>query len=153
MDDKKSSAVVVEMMADIEEIIGQHYQAYAQKFPEQKDFWTTLVSEENHHAQWIRAMYSKVGDGLVSLNEKRFNAESIREFQARLAEMLKNLRGKEMSIKDALEESLSIEKMLLEKNFFEVFQTKSPEILEIVTRIVEETRSHRGRIEQMLEKY
>ena len=152
MNKVRSQANLAEIMANIEEIIGAHYMIYAEKFQDQKDFWNTLAMEEVNHAQWIRDLYSKVKAGLVSFNEKRFNKESVKEFQNHLKVALSYIRENKISLKEALGDSLKIERMVLERNFFEVFQTDSPELKEKLERIIEDTKKHRMQIEQLLEK-
>jgi rubrerythrin len=143
---------LAEILANIEEIIGAHYKIYAEKFQDHKDFWNTLAMEEGNHAQWIRDVYSKVKDGLVTFNEKRFNKESVIEFKNHLHDALSYIREKNISLKEALMDSLKIERMVLERNFFEAFQTDSSKLNEKLERIIEDTKTHRTRIEQLLEK-
>jgi len=50
---------LAEHTAVIEEIIGQHYKVYGDKFQEHKCFWDTLASEESNHARCIRDLCSK----------------------------------------------------------------------------------------------
>jgi hypothetical protein len=64
--------------------------------------------------------------------------------------MLAHIRKNDISIKQALEDGLSIEKFLLEKNFFEVFETEVAEFKATINRINEDVKKHRADIEQLL---
>lgn len=149
---EKEDVNLAEIMAQIEETIGQHYQVYAEKFKGEKDFWSKLASQEADHAQWIRDLYAETEKGTVSFNEARFDKESVKEFRKHLGDMLAYIRETDMSLKEALEDSLKVEKMLLEKNMVEVFQTDSPELQETINSIVEQTMEHRRSIEDLLKK-
>ena len=51
------------MLARNEEAIGQLYRAYANKYPQYKDFWFNLATEEIEHANWIRQLNTKISEG------------------------------------------------------------------------------------------
>ena len=84
MSKKEWQGNLIEVMASNEEMIGQHYQVYAEKFKDYQDFWKRLAVEEGEHALWIRELNEEAQKGLMSIDEKRFNKESILEFQKHL---------------------------------------------------------------------
>jgi rubrerythrin len=144
---------LAEVMAGIEEMISQHYKAYAEKFKENQDFWLRLVAEELDHAQWIRELYSKTKTGPISFDEQRFNKKSLQEFSSRLKNMLNIFVEQSASIKEALKNSLKIESLVLESKFFEVFKTDAPELKKVLEHLAQATREHRERIEQFLGQF
>ena len=152
MEKQEGKVELSELLANNEESISQHYKIYSERFSEYKDFWSDLTEQEKNHAQWIRDLAREAKKGLVIINEKRFDKESVLEFQKHLKGMLAFIRENDISIKRALEDGLSIEKFLLEKNFFEVFQTEVPELKATVNRINEDVKKHRTDIERLLKK-
>ena len=149
MNTKEPQIDLAEIMARIEEMLNQHYSGYAEKFLEYQKFWNQLAKEELEHAQWIRQLYSESKKGRLLFNEKRFNKESLEEFLKQLEGMLTSFRVQSRSIKDALSNSLSIEKFVLEGKFLEVFHSDSPELKTLLQRLEEATLEHRNRIEQL----
>ena len=47
---------IMEILINHEEAISKLYEAYAQKFPDHKEFWSTLSWEEKDHAEQIRKL-------------------------------------------------------------------------------------------------
>jgi rubrerythrin len=150
MADQIPKADLSELLAINEESISQHYKIYSERFREYKNFWLDLSSQEQNHAQWIRDLAGQAKKGLVIINEKRFDKESVLEFQKHLKGMLAYIRENDVSIKQALEDGLSIEKFLLEKNFFEVFETEVTELKATISRINEDVKKHRADLERLL---
>jgi len=150
MDIREPEANIVELMAKVEEMMEKHYQACAERFIAQKDFWNNVAQEEANHKQWLRDLYGKVKDNLVFLDEKRFNKTSIKEFHKHLQNMLQAIQLESVSMKEALQNSIQKETLLLEKNFFEIFKTDSEDIKRTINRIVEDTKNHRLRMEELL---
>jgi len=150
MEKKEPQLDLVEAMANIEELISRHYEACASKFNEHRDFWNKLSLEEIEHAQWIRQLKAESDKGLLSLDEKRFNKESVLEFRNRLKDMLSSFQAQAKSMREALTNGISIENNILERKFFEVFTSDSPKLKELFKRLEEATKDHRQRITQLL---
>ncbi len=143
---------IAEIMSGMEEMISRHYFAYARKFPEHREFWGKIGAEEIDHARWIRDLHAKAEQGLVSFNDKRFNKESLQELYSRLETILAQFQEQSKTVKDALTNSLKIESILLENEFFTIFQTDSPELKEVLYNLAEATKDHRRRMEEFLNK-
>jgi hypothetical protein len=47
---------VIELLATHEETISQLYACYAERFPDHKEFWSTLSEEELEHAKLVRQL-------------------------------------------------------------------------------------------------
>jgi len=143
---------ISEVMASIEELISKHYFAYARKFPEHQEFWDSIAAEEIEHAKWIRDLYSQSQEGRFSFNEKRFNKQSLLEFVNRLESMLRNFEAKAQTHKDALKNSANLESMLLEKEFFSIFESDFPELKDVLKRLAVATQNHRFKLERALKE-
>jgi len=68
---KENQIKVIEMLARNEEAASQLYKAYAEKFPDYKDFWLSLAEEEIEHADWIHKLHSQIEEGSVYFNDDR----------------------------------------------------------------------------------
>ncbi len=153
MADIQINSEVPELMAEIEEMFGRHYAGYAEKFPDNSKFWQTLQQEEIEHAEWLRQLSFKIQAKEVSLNEKRFDRNSLKEFQKHLKNLLNELARQSLTMKDALQNSLKIENLLLEAKFFEIFSADSSELKNVLNKLAEDTKKHRLRIEETLNQF
>jgi len=141
-----------EVMAAIEELISRHYFTYSRKFPEHQEFWDTIAAEEIEHAKWIRDLYAQSQEGKLSFNEKRFDKHSLLEFRSRLESMLRQLEAKAQTHTDALKSSVNLESMLLEKEFFTIFETDFPELKDVLKRLAVATQNHRIKLDRALKE-
>ena len=84
MDLRGNVSEVIEAMAKNEEAVSRLYQAYADKFPAQKAFWSGLAADEISHAAWLRGLLAKMREGSLSINRDRFKIQPVRGFTAYL---------------------------------------------------------------------
>jgi len=144
---------VLEMMAVNEEEIRQLYKIYSEKFPQYRDFWWGLAVEETQHAVWIRELRQRVNEGgHIYLSEDRFDIEAIKRFHDCVKVMLDVAEKREISLEEALSNSLSIEYNLIENKFFEVFEADS-DVLKFVLKVLHtSTNEHKNRVQEALNK-
>jgi len=142
MDLKANASEVIEAMAKNEEAVSRLYQAYADKFPGQKAFWSSLAADETSHAGWIRSLQAKMRDGSLAVNRDRFKVQPVRGFTAYLERELASAREPGMSPVNALSVALYIEESIIEQRFFEAFQPDAPDLRRVLADLVTATRSH-----------
>ena len=73
---------IIEMLAKNEEAVSHLYSAYADRFPEYKDFWSGLAAEEIGHATELRKLCEIAGEGSLYIKEGRFNTTAIGNFSS-----------------------------------------------------------------------
>ena len=78
MDLEKKQIETIELLAEHEKEISRLYKEYAQKFPEQKDFWSKIADEEIEHTSWIFKLRSKIKEGSLYFKEGRFKIEALK---------------------------------------------------------------------------
>ena len=149
MGSEQDNIHVSERLAQIEEIIGRHYRVYAGKYQTETEFWNSLADEEESHAQLIRQLYRMAS---VRFDEKRFDVESIIEYQKHLEDMLVYMQQAEKSLREALEDSIKIESTVLERKFFEAFKAVLPDAKEMIAQIRDDTQRHKSSLEELLSK-
>lgn len=139
-------------MAKNEEAVSRLYQAYAEKFPTKKQFWTDLAADELTHAGWIRTLEAKYREGSLNFNRDRFKIQPVRGFSNYLERELTNSRDPRMSVINALSTALYIEESVLENKYFEAVQTDTPELKRILNELATSTRTHLEKIRKEWEK-
>ena len=140
---------IVEMLAKNEEAVAQLYSAYADRFPEYKDFWSGLAVEEIDHAAELRKLCEIAVKGGLYITEGRFNTTAISTFSSYLEKESEPNRVKELSLINALSIAVYIEESIIEHKFFDVFQTDSVELKQILLNLAAETKRHLKQLRQL----
>ncbi len=148
MDFRSNSSEVIEAMAKNEGAVSRLYQTYAEKFPSQKAFWSSLAADETSHAGWIRGLQSKMREGPLAVNRDRFKIQPVRGFSAYLERELTSAREPGMSPINALSVALYIEETLMEQRYFEVFAADAPEMKLVLTDLATATKSHLEKVRE-----
>jgi hypothetical protein len=144
---------IIEILAANEEGIAILYGGYANAFPVLREFWLPLADEELQHASWIRNLNAATGCNSISVNETRFNVNAVHSFKDYLDNELARLNEQNIPLIEALSTTSYIEQSLIEAKFFEVFETDSTELKDILTKIRNDTTAHRNRAKAELEKF
>ncbi|MFC1622634.1 hypothetical protein ACFL1Y_01395 [Patescibacteria group bacterium] len=143
---------LVDMMIEHEQKIGELYTAYAKKFPEFKDFWSQLVQEEGDHAGLLNTLYSKIGQGVVFFEDGRFPKKGIQISLDYVKEQTERAKKGEVELINALSVAVDLEKSLLESKCFEVFESDTVELKNVLQKLADDTKEHAVRIENLLRK-
>ncbi|MEA2022209.1 MAG: hypothetical protein U9N08_07025 [Candidatus Caldatribacteriota bacterium] len=138
----------IKLLAEHEKVISQLYKEYARKFPEQKDFWSKIAREEIEHASWIFKLRSQTEEGSLYFKEGRFKSEAIKTSLKYVKSQITKAQNKKISAKNALSIARDLESGLIEKKFFEIFESDCREIKQVLRDLAAATREHRNRIEK-----
>ena len=133
---------MLELLAQHEEAISRLYGLYEQKFPNFKLFWRDLSEEETEHAKWIRSLLSKIQQGAISFEEGRFSKWAVKTSLANVQSYINKIGSQEISIKNALAKALDYERNMIENKFFEVFETDSAELKNVLLALKTATDKH-----------
>ncbi|UCH50797.1 MAG: hypothetical protein JSV54_07210 [Chloroflexota bacterium] len=140
---------IVEMLAKNEEAVAQLYSAYADRFLEYKDFWSGLAVEEIDHAAELRKLCEITVKGGLYISQGRFNTTAIGTFSSYLEKESAPSRVKEVSLINALSVAVYIEESIIEHKFFDVFETDSVELKQILLNLAAETKRHLEQVRQL----
>ncbi len=143
----------IELLAKNEEAMSRLYKIFAKKFPDFHDFWSGLADDESDHYNKILMFHSKIKEGSARFVEGRFSDKDIQVLLEATNVALAQVEDAEMPLKDALLLAFYMEKSLIERNFFEVFTTDSPELKQLLADLETETKRHRGKLEEALEPH
>jgi len=141
---------LIELLAGHETAISDLYEYCAGAFPKHRDFWLSLVHDERTHAEWIRHLNDHVEQGVVFLNEERFNPAVVRESIGHIRAVIKNAAATIPSHARALVVALEVEQTMIERRFFEVFDSPNPELKHIIDTIIIGTHAHINEIRSAL---
>jgi hypothetical protein len=136
-----------------EKRIKQLYSLYAVSFPSEQAEWQRLALEEGGHAailhslgerfQGSKDVYLITASGFRILGYvRRFLEKEIRRAR----------RGKVLAAA-AITTAIRLELSMLEKRYFDVFESATAEIKSGIERLNRETEIHASRLRKMLKKY
>jgi hypothetical protein len=140
-DEKPDSVRPLEMLIEHEEMIARLYGAFAQKFPEARDFWRGISGEESSHVHWLRRLGEIMAEGGASFHPDRFNLRAVATALEYL-QVLLDRASESISMKQALAFAAQIENSIIERRFFEAFEGNTDEARRILELLVKETAKH-----------
>jgi len=143
---------LVELMADNEEALARLYRTYAQRFPELADLWSALAEDELTHAEWLRTFAGSI-DAALHIDETRFRKEAVSSFGAYVREQTIRAQTQQLPPITALSVARDAERALIERRFFEVFETDSVEMKHQLQRLADSVEEHIRKVEQSWEEY
>jgi len=136
---------------ELEKTISRLYRIFAEKHPEHKDFWSTLAGEEMDHANWLTMLQGQIRHGSVGYNEDRFNPLGIETSLAYVKDKIAQVGEKDTSPAMALSIASNIETSVLERKYYECYDSDVPEIKSILGDLKNACENHLGRVQKMLD--
>lgn len=141
------------LLAKNEETIGRLYFAYAERFPESADFWQGLAKEEQAHAAWIHKLGEVVNSGNILVDQQRFKAATIRTTTNHTEVEINAAKKANITSINALSIANAIEQSLLESKFFDIIESDSIELKQLLQNLKDETVKHARKIHEKWSQY
>lgn len=146
---EKEQIIVLEALAKNEELLNELYNLYAGKFPDFREFWLEIAKDELEHASWIRALYSKIKEGSLSFSKDRLKKEAIEAYSKYVKDEINSISKEKISLKEALLTTLEVEKALIEREYFKVFDTDLLTLRQVLLNLDFATHEHIKRVEKV----
>ncbi|MEN6424174.1 MAG: hypothetical protein ABFE13_02335 [Phycisphaerales bacterium] len=141
----------LDLLKQHERVIGKLYAAYADRFPEEREFWLGLSQEEDGHAGYIESLEQRIADDPAGLIVDRFPAAAIEHSIAYVNKLIDQADHPSLTRVKALSAAMDIERALLENKYFEVFASDSPSIRRTLEILNRGTQAHLRKIRQFWE--
>jgi len=145
---KASQANMLGLLVSLEEAASSLYSAYSRRLKTSEKFWAKMAADEMQHASVIRSLYKILDKGSVFYNVGRFNQKAIQEDVTFAVNAEFEARHGKLSIHDAINTALQIERSITETGFFAIVTSDSREYQIIAKRLTECTQVHIKQIEQ-----
>lgn len=142
MNDSELDAKKIEVLGEHQEAIGNLYHIYSERSPDLSLFWSQLADDKFRHVIWIHSLLDGVRQGKVRLDRNRFQMEAIRAAFQFVRRQISSARKRSGSFPQTFPVALSIETTILDKKFFEAFESDLPELRELTCKLLEETKEH-----------
>jgi len=148
MDLNSEQKKLVELFVMQELLIGKLYKLFSYRYPEYKDFWTKIASEEHLHASWIKRLGQRDTTDKFKFSQGDLRlatlVSSIQTIEGFISSFKKN---SEFTIAQAVGLSLQIEKALWERKTFQCFEGDSGEVKKVLENLAFEQKLHIKKIE------
>ncbi len=145
--------LIREMIA-LETALASLYQACADRFPEDREFWSSVRHEEDGHAMILESLAT-----LIAAHPGRFRAgrpfrpAAIRTVLAGVEHVTAQVQSGAVGRRKALVVARDFESSLLEARYGDVVTTDDVEYREAVARIDGDTQRHRDRFQELLDRW
>jgi len=136
----------IDLLKEHERVIGRLYAAYANRFPQERDFWLALSQEEDQHARWIESLQAKREQERGVLIVNRFPIEAINHSIDYVNKLIDQADRADLTPIKALSAALNLEQALLENRYFEVFASDSTEVRRVLEMLAQGTAAHVERV-------
>ena len=152
MPSKVDQIHTIGLMAAHEAGIADLYRAYAERLPEHREFLEGLADDEVGHARQIAGLAEWVKAGLVHVNPGRFNEQSILSSLDFVRERVQEVKKAGVSPLAAFATGADIENAMIEKKFFEIFESDEAALEQLLRALAAVTSLHRRKLMEALEK-
>ena len=133
---------ILEAMKEHELALAELYEVYAEKFPEYKDFWATFSREEIQHADCINTLQTIVEESTEDFVVERFKIGAIENSTQYVKNLADTARQSDISLINALSTAVYLEQALIEKNYFDVFESDNAQTKQILSLLARSTQKH-----------
>lgn len=139
----------LDLLIQHEKVIGRLYAAYAERFPQDREFWLSLSEEEDHHAECIESLRPRIESDPSGMIVARFPAAAIEHSVAHVNRLIDQAEHSHLTRVKALTAAMDIETALLDNRYFEVFAGDSPPLRRILEALEQGTRTHLQKVRQL----
>lgn len=137
---------VIELLIENEQLVCELYKQFAKKFPENKDFWESIASDETKHIAFLKDTLNRK----ITFNERSMSRNHIKNMISHIETLLVKVgKGREFSQSDAVNEALNIENSMVEMKFFEPFRKQDGTIDSQISVVESDTRKHYDRLKEL----
>lgn len=129
------------LACELEQSIAELYGCFAERCPELKDLWVTLIQEEREHAEAIRGLYRQTYEGKSRFDAGAIKGEAIQSVIDFVKETTAAARRGPFPAVRAASIACDLEKSLVEKDIFAHFRV-TPAYAEVLQTLQRGTRRH-----------
>ena len=150
--DNEKSLQIIDQMAKNEILVSVLYKIYAEKFPEQKEFWSNISNDETVHAQWLNAYIGDVVKNKIYINKDRFSLGPAVDFSNFIQKHIDEAKNATIDLIKALAISYDLENSMLEHRYFEIYESDSVELKHVFENLRLATSKHAKSVRDMLDQ-
>ncbi|MBA4387893.1 MAG: hypothetical protein C0404_07920 [Verrucomicrobia bacterium] len=144
---RTTQGAMLGLLVTLEETISHLYNAYSERLPESRAFWSRVAAEEMQHAAMIRQLYKVLEHGRLFYNIDTFNRRALESEIDLVLNAEFEARHGRLSYYSAINMALKIERFLLERDFYKTAKSDAPDFRLVANRMTENIRIHIRKME------
>ncbi|HIJ89839.1 MAG: rubrerythrin family protein [Desulfobulbaceae bacterium] len=133
---------IIALMLRQETLLARLYQIFSRKFPEHADFWNKLARDEEKHAGWLEQLREATEKKVMLFNEGRIKTYTLETFVQGLEEKIERAEADGFDTRQALICTIDLERSLIEKNVFSLFEGMTEKASRVMKFLAQETKNH-----------
>lgn len=141
-----TSSTYLSLLAQHEVACSILYKTFAKAYPGMKELWTQLAKEEDQHFDYLLSLKKDIINAEFSFKRPRFTQSLIRESLAWINGCKERAEAGAVTVREALEICIQIEKGMVEHRFFQIIDGDGPEIQKIFSQLEKYTGAHLERV-------
>ncbi len=145
---------VTEKLLSFELILAKLYDTFAERFPEQQQFWLDIARQEKGHAKVLRKFDRFISErpDMANVVLGRFPLNLIKSTHDRIQDFIDQANDPDFTLVKALEAAVQIERTIIEQKFYEVYDSDNEQIKILLTLLTEESIQHAQKIKNKLKE-
>lgn len=133
---------IILLMIRQEKLLAETYRFFAEKLPEEREFWGDMANEEEKHASWLKQLYEAAQKKTVIFKEGKVKTYTMETLVKGTEQKLNQARAQGVNAKQALAIAIDLERSLIEKDVFSRFEGMTEKARGVMKFLVAETKSH-----------
>lgn len=135
---------VLEAMGEIELAVARLYRTCAERWPEERGFWTALEAQEHNHAQNLQRIAQLITQQTLAFEVQRpFDLVALHTIRTGVEELIRRVQEEDYSHSETLYVARDLEQSLVECKYGEFLKTTHREYQTLVKEIASQTYAHR----------
>lgn len=130
-------------------ILAKMYKQFSKTHPHHCQFWSQLAHEEAMHAKWIKSLGQHYENAIIGLTEIKVSHQAIQTSISHPERQTEASKNGNLSLLNAVTVALDIEKSMIDKKIFDIFDLAGAKNGRIRANLEKETTRHRQSLEQL----
>ncbi|MFA6282950.1 MAG: ferritin family protein [Desulfurivibrionaceae bacterium] len=139
---KSDQHEILALMLKQETLLAKLYQIFAKKFPVYEKLWHKLAREEKKHAGWVKQLRDASEKKVVLFSEKSIKPHILETFVHGIEEKINRAETDGFDARQALVCTIDLERCLIEKNVFSLFEGMTEKASSTMKFLAKETKEH-----------
>ncbi len=145
-----NEGMLITKMIKLEVMIGQLYFRYAEIFSEYEKFWHDLGVEEKKHSSFLAELLEMSQNKKLYINMDKFKVQAVETIIEGLSNDIDSIDVLNINMRIALGTALNYENSMIEKEFYNVFESDSVEVKQTFMVLDAANKMHRDKINSLL---
>lgn len=143
---------ILDLHLELELMMADLYELFANKFKEYSELWLSLSNEEKQHAAWLIKLLEGINVDKVRFDEGKTRTYTLSSVLNYLRSVKEEFVAKPFNIVRAASLMRDFENSLLEKNIFKSFVGDSPQVKDVLAKLVDSQRTHTKKVNESVER-